>query len=260
MARNVRNADAFWRRYHLERRQRLFEVLRTPEPARDAAITHHAGRLVAPLGHQVIERVQQSRRGAIIVFRRDERVSVGLFYSLRPALGVFVLVLLQSRVLRLVEDRKVVVRDVDESRLETAMVADLSLEPACDTGADAPGTGRADDNLELECHDQSSRWWVEGAQHRCRCRRVFWRSIGKELHKAGRGPNSPQAGMVISASSAGSSTGSTRACWTPSCSAFFNGRVAHLLMTRPALQVGWTHSRVGSSRLGAPGTAQTANR
>ena len=57
--------------------------------------------------------------------------------------------------LGLVEDRQVELRQIDQDRLELAMLGRELAEPLGDAGADAAGTGAADDDVKLGLHDMS---------------------------------------------------------------------------------------------------------
>src|SRR5579871_3819587 len=113
----------------------------------DAAVAHESRGLVVPLAIEVVDRVLERGGGAVVVFRRHEDVSVEGADLRSPSLRVLVGVPPERRRQRLVEERQLVLGDVDE--LELGVLAPLrqAVNPARDglvvtPRARAPGHDR----------------------------------------------------------------------------------------------------------------------
>src|SRR6187399_3266165 len=90
-------------------------------PTRDATVADKSRRLVGPFVKQVVNRVEQRRGNAVVVFWSDEHERIGRFYNLTPHLRVFVNVFGEPRVLWFVEQRQVELLEIDQRDLEVAM-------------------------------------------------------------------------------------------------------------------------------------------
>src|SRR5256885_615234 len=124
----------------------------------DASIADKSRGLVLPFPVQEIERVQQRRRRAIIVFRRDEYECVRGIHAFAPPLRVVPGVLPTDWVLRLVDQRQIEIREVDEARIEAAMFLRKLMEPFGRRCSDAGGPGAGDDGVKPGCHGIASLW------------------------------------------------------------------------------------------------------
>src|SRR5699024_5575574 len=102
-----RYVNRFGQRHHLLRGYDLLEHLYRPCSARDPAISDKGYRLVVPFLIHKIQGVFQGGRITEIVFASDDDIGVRAVDDAAPALGMFVLVMLQTGVLRFIQEGKV---------------------------------------------------------------------------------------------------------------------------------------------------------
>src|SRR5687767_700841 len=140
------NRHRLWYWHHLQRGHRLLHHLRRPQSPRDAAVTHQADRLVVPLSDQVVERVQQRRRGAVVVLGHDEDKSIEPGNPRAPGLLVGTLVLTQPRMIALGKERQVDVLEIDYVDVEAAVGAGALGEPVGDRPSYATFAYAGDDH------------------------------------------------------------------------------------------------------------------
>jgi hypothetical protein len=95
---------------------------------------------------QVVDRVLERGVEAVVVLGRHEDERVGGIDERGPVLGVLLGVLPQPRVVRLVEQRQVQLRQVGHLDVEAAVLPGALGDPGGDGRADAAGTGGADDD------------------------------------------------------------------------------------------------------------------
>jgi hypothetical protein len=100
--------------------------------ARHAAVTDETGRFVVPLRIEEIDRVLQRAGRRVIVLRRDENETIERSDLRRPLFGVRLRILPQARRQRLVEQRQVVVFDVDELEFGVGALARDFVSPLGD--------------------------------------------------------------------------------------------------------------------------------
>src|SRR6185503_17229509 len=103
-----------------------------------------------------VDGVDQRRRREIIVLRRDEDEGVGRVDAPAPFGRVWLLVLAQPRMLRFVVDRQVEGREIDQGRLEFAVLTGEGLEPFGDQRPDSAGASAADYYVEARRHARFS--------------------------------------------------------------------------------------------------------
>jgi hypothetical protein len=98
---------------------------------------------VVPLSIHAVERVFQRRRIAVVVLRRDDDEPVAAPNERRPLLRVIVRVLLEPRVLGLVEERQVDLFELEHLRFKARVLRRESGEPVRNGFPRAPRTGGA---------------------------------------------------------------------------------------------------------------------
>src|SRR5690606_25942441 len=101
------------------------------------------GRLVVPLGIEEIDGVLERARDAVVVLGRDEDVAVERGDLLRPAPGVLLPVIAQRGRPGLVQQRQVIVPEVNQ--LEAGIAA-----LAGDRFAEPPRAGAAEDDSDFD--------------------------------------------------------------------------------------------------------------
>jgi hypothetical protein len=134
---------------HPDGADHLLELLDGACPRRDAAVGDEPGGLVGPLLVQVVDRVLQRRRVAVVVLGRDEDDGVGGRDRRAPALRVRVLVAAQPRVVGLVEQGQIDGRQVDEPHVERGVLPGAVGEPLGDRQPGPPGPCAGEDDHEV---------------------------------------------------------------------------------------------------------------
>src|SRR5882724_3260271 len=79
-----------------------------------AAIPDKSGGFVVPFAEEKIDRILQRRRGAMVVFGGDENVGVERGNLFAPRLRVRLAVLMHRGWYRLIEERQLVIVDIDD--------------------------------------------------------------------------------------------------------------------------------------------------
>ena len=128
------------------------QVFDRSRPA-DGAIAHEAGRLVVPLGVQVIDGVLQRGGGAVVVFGRHEHVPVEGRDLRGPPLGVRMAVAAERRRNRLIQQRQLVVRDVDQLEAGVSTLRGKLECPARYRDVVAAGTGASGNDGDIHARD-----------------------------------------------------------------------------------------------------------
>ena len=141
-----RDVHRLQHRHHLQRGEDLLQHLRGPGPGRDPAVADDPGGLVLPFPVQVVDGVLQGRVEPVVVFRGHEDERVRALDEGAPVLGVLVDVLVQPRVVRLVEDRQVQLGQVRHLDVEAAVLPGALGDPVGDGGCHPAGAGAADDD------------------------------------------------------------------------------------------------------------------
>ena len=145
---------------HAQRTEHRLQRGRRAQPGGDAAVRDDPRGLVRPLERQVVQRVLQRARERVVVLGRDEDERVAAGDGRGPLPGVLLRVLLQARVVRLVEDRQADVGDVDELDVEAAVLLGQLLQPGPDRDTPPPGTGTGDDDLQNGVRHEISSLWL----------------------------------------------------------------------------------------------------
>ena len=125
------------------------QVLGGPGAAREA-VGDEPGRLVVPLGVQVVQGVLEHCRGGVVVLGGDHDEPVERGDRRRPPLGVLVLVLAHRRRQRLIQMRQRVVAQVNQLELGVAAARCQVIDPRGDLFAAAVGAGAAQDDADLD--------------------------------------------------------------------------------------------------------------
>ena len=147
--RKKRNRNALGNRHHLQRGQDLLRHLHRAKSTRDSAIADETRRFVSPLARQIVERVEQRRRHAVVVFRGHERKGIGGSDGRAPCLGMRVLILVKARMLGFIEDRQCDLFQVDEGGLELTMALYALDEPIGNRATLASFACAAKNNVEF---------------------------------------------------------------------------------------------------------------
>jgi hypothetical protein len=109
---------------------------------------------------QEVDGVLDRGRVAVVVLGGHEHHGVGAIDDRAPVLGVLLGVLLQPRVVRLVEQRQPDLGQVGHFDVETAVGTGALDEPLGDGLAGPAGTGRAEDDSERGHGGWGSNsWW-----------------------------------------------------------------------------------------------------
>src|SRR5918992_3573144 len=140
-----RDVDLRAQRRHLELDGDLHELLCGAHAAARAAVGDERDRLVVPLRVEVVERVLERRRIAVVVLRRDEHVAVERADRRRPAQRRLRAVLAARRHDRVPVPRQVPLEQIDQLAADVVALARDRLEPRCDPAA-APPVARAGDD------------------------------------------------------------------------------------------------------------------
>src|ERR1700678_3817277 len=143
-----RDVHALEDRDHLQRGDDLLELLDRPGPRRDAAVGDEPGGLVLPLLLQVIDRVLDRRRVAVVVLRGDEHDRVGAVDPGAPFVGVAEGVLAQPGMVRLFHQRQPDLGEVGHLDVEPAVGTGSVDEPLGDRLPGPAWADRADDDGE----------------------------------------------------------------------------------------------------------------
>src|SRR5437764_1494248 len=112
---------------------------------------------------QIVDRVLERGRIAVVVLGRDEHERIGSGYAHAPVLGVLVGVLAQAGVVWLVEYRQVELGEVDDVELEATVAASTLHEPVRDRKPRTTGTRGADDDAQAghSCANNSTHFAVK---------------------------------------------------------------------------------------------------
>src|SRR6266852_1204833 len=107
------------------------QVLHRSDTA-SATISHKSCRFVVPFVEEKIDRVLQRRRGGVVVFGGDENVGVERGNFLAPSLRVRPAVLMHRRWYWLIEERQLVILDVDNLKHCVLATFQDIVHPRCD--------------------------------------------------------------------------------------------------------------------------------
>ena len=126
----------------------MLELLNRPCPGGDSAVGDEAHRLVAPLVMQVVDRVLQRGRIAVVVLRGDEDDGISSVNDGAPGMRVVLGVLTQPGMFGLVEEWQGELRQIDHLQVKAAVLGRLVGEPAGDRQPDAARAGAGDDDQQ----------------------------------------------------------------------------------------------------------------
>src|SRR6266851_2499092 len=132
------------------------QVLHCSDPA-GAAISDESRRFVVPFVEEKIDRVLQRRRGAMVVFGGDENIGVERGNFLAPSLRMGLAVLMRPGWYGLIEERQLVIFDVDHLKLRVLAGFQDIVHPLC-YGRGLPPRSRTADMIPIFSISSFSLW------------------------------------------------------------------------------------------------------